>query len=164
NGRRRITYHRAPDVITTDLVHEAILLDPRTGEMYSLNATGRAAWLALPAEGATAGSDVVAAAIHSRFDVSFDMARTDAESLLSALGDAHLIVRDDGSSHARLSPARQRVQGNRNRFVVGPLASHALVVRARGVAASAFCYRPRRRQRSAARARCRVTRRANRAA
>ncbi len=84
------TYARASDVITTDLGDELILLDPRNGEMFSLNACGRRLWFALPS-----GSVVqVANALCSEYAVTLERARVDAEALLTALTDAGLVVHD----------------------------------------------------------------------
>lgn len=39
-----------PDALVTDLGDELVLLHAGRGEMFNLNASGRAAWLALPSD------------------------------------------------------------------------------------------------------------------
>lgn len=81
-------YVPSPNVIATDLGDELILLDPRNGEMFSLNACGRRVWFALPS-----GSVVqVANALCSEYEVTLERARSDAETLLDALTRAGLVV------------------------------------------------------------------------
>jgi hypothetical protein len=82
-------YAHAPDVIATDLGDELILLDPRNGEMFGLNASGRRVWLELPHASANGVVDRVCA----EFDVTPDRARDDVAALLDALTKAELIVR-----------------------------------------------------------------------
>ena len=79
---------RRPDVIATDLADELILLDPGTGEMFSLNATGRAIWQAL--DGRTAVADV-SAAIERVFDAGHERVDADVRELLAALLEAGLV-------------------------------------------------------------------------
>jgi hypothetical protein len=86
-------FEHAPDVITTDLGDELILLDPRNGEMFSLNSCGRRVWFALPARSVVQ----VANALCSEYEVALDRARSDAEALLDALTHAGLVVHDDKS-------------------------------------------------------------------
>jgi hypothetical protein len=83
-------FRPADDVIVTDLGNELILLDPRTGEMFSLNSTGRSVWFALPA-----GSVMdVAACVAAEFDVKPEAACGDVALLLVALKRAGLIFND----------------------------------------------------------------------
>jgi hypothetical protein len=89
-SRRQIaymTYRRAADVITTDLQHELVLLDPRNGEMFALNATARCIWLTLPAD-----LDAVAAALTNRFDAAANQTCSDAASFLALLAAAGLVT------------------------------------------------------------------------
>jgi Coenzyme PQQ synthesis protein D (PqqD) len=88
---RSRAYLRSPDVIATDLGDELILLDPRNGEMFSLNPCGRRIWFALPAHSVVQ----VANALCSDYEVSIERARSDAERLLDALTRAGLVVYDD---------------------------------------------------------------------
>jgi hypothetical protein len=83
-------FAHAPEVITTDLGEELILLDPRSGEMFSLNQCGRRIWFALPARSVVQ----VANALCSEFDVTLERARVDAEMLLDTLTSAGLVVHD----------------------------------------------------------------------
>ncbi|MGH7576831.1 MAG: PqqD family protein [Longimicrobiales bacterium] len=87
NGPAMSVYKAERDVISTDLGHEIILLDPASGEMFSLNETGRSVWLALPASSV----EQIAASLSARFDVTMDRARNDVRSLLHALEQAGLI-------------------------------------------------------------------------
>ncbi|HEX7051156.1 MAG TPA: PqqD family protein [Longimicrobiales bacterium] len=87
-------YARAPGVIETDLEHELVLLDPETQEMFSLNATGRCVWRALPAE----GEAPLVAAVVAAYDVSPEAAEADVRRLLAELLEAGLIeARADGA-------------------------------------------------------------------
>jgi hypothetical protein len=92
-GRHAGLYKPSPDVVTTDLGSEVILLDPRNGGMFSLNEVGRRVWLALP----THSSRRLAELISSEFDVLPALAEADIERLLSALESAGLVERQDGA-------------------------------------------------------------------
>lgn len=59
-GPERQIFRRRETVIVTDLHDELVLLDPQSVEMYSLNAVGRAVWLALPATPEAAAAHVTA--------------------------------------------------------------------------------------------------------
>jgi len=85
-------YKRSPDVIATDLGDELILLDPRRGEMFGLNESGRRVWLDLEES-----LDDVAAAIAAEFGIEPARARADVETLLAALTDAGLVERTDAA-------------------------------------------------------------------
>lgn len=81
----------APGVIETDLESELVLLDPSTQEMFSLNPSGRALWLALrhhPLADA-------AAHVADEFDVDVEQATSDALALLDQLLEAGLLRRAD---------------------------------------------------------------------
>jgi hypothetical protein len=80
-------YSTNPDVIETDLADELILLDPATQQMFSLNATGRAIWRALPAPGEAELAEAVAA----QFEVTAEQACADVQALLRQLLDAKLV-------------------------------------------------------------------------
>lgn len=86
----RHEYVPSADVIATDLGDELILLDPRNGEMFGLNACGRRIWLELPGRTAAHVVDAVCA----EFDVTPERARCDVEALLDALTRAGLVVHD----------------------------------------------------------------------
>jgi hypothetical protein len=79
---------RAPDVIATDLQHEMILLDPRNGEMFALNETGRYLWLRLPVRSAVE----LAYDLEKDFDVDAECACGDVLMLMLSLKRAGLIV------------------------------------------------------------------------
>jgi len=89
---------RLPDVIATDLANELILLDPATGEMFSLNTTGRAIWQAL--DGRTTVADV-SAAIGRAFDVSPERVDADVRQLLASLLEAGLVEVHGPIEHGR---------------------------------------------------------------
>lgn len=69
-----------PDVLVTDLGDELILMQAAQGVMFSLNKTGRVAWMALPA---TTGA--VGTALAGAFDVPAAQAHDDARTLLTEL-------------------------------------------------------------------------------
>ncbi len=75
-----------PDIVATDLDDELVLLDPATQKIFSLNATGRAIWQALPADRRTLTNHLV-----KRFKVSDAQAETDVQQLLTTLLLADLI-------------------------------------------------------------------------
>lgn len=86
-------YVRKPKVIETQLDHELILLDPATGQMFSLNDTGRRIWQALPAESAL----VLARQLEAALEVDLKTAERDVHALLERLRAAELIdVKIDG--------------------------------------------------------------------
>lgn len=80
-------YTRNPAVIETELEHELILLDPGSGEMFSLNDTGRRVWRALPADSV----EILAAHLVAALDVDTETAERDVRSLLDALAAARLV-------------------------------------------------------------------------
>ena len=86
-------YKRSPDVIATDLGDELILLDPRRGEMFGLNESGRRVWLGLEQS-----LDDVASAIAAEFGIELTRARADVASLLAALAEAGLVERTEADA------------------------------------------------------------------
>lgn len=89
------TRHRhAPDVIVTDFEDELVLLDPSNGEMFGLNACGRRIWLELPTKSITQ----IAEALCLDFQVTPERAFADVNTVLTALVDAGLVVRDDATA------------------------------------------------------------------
>ena len=80
-------YQKNPRIIETDLPHELILLDPGTGEMFSLNDTGRRVWRALPADSAAS----LARGLEAALEVDLETAERDVRALLDRLRDAGLI-------------------------------------------------------------------------
>jgi len=83
----RRMFARNPRVIETQLEHELILLDPATGQMFSLNDTGQRIWRALPAESALA----VARQLEAALEVDLATAERDVHALLDRLHAAELI-------------------------------------------------------------------------
>lgn len=81
----------APDVIAQDLERELMLLDPRNGETFALNAPGRHIWYALPAR----MPDELANALVSTFGVTRARALEDVQSAIAALQGAGLVWCDD---------------------------------------------------------------------
>jgi hypothetical protein len=81
-------YSPAPYVIATDLGNELVLLDPRNGEMFGLNACGRRVWLAL----SDASAEQLVERLCTEFDVGRERAAADVRSLLQALEQHGLVV------------------------------------------------------------------------
>ena len=81
-------FRAKPGVVETDLEAEVVLLDPETREMFSLNATGRVVWRALP--GRTVAD--LAAEVTRIFDVEYDRALEDVRGVLGDLLAAGVIV------------------------------------------------------------------------
>jgi hypothetical protein len=74
-----------PDVLVTDLDGELVLMHPARSEMFSLNASGRLIWQALPQTGA-ALADLLAA----HYGLLPEQARADVTAVLGALHDRDL--------------------------------------------------------------------------
>jgi len=81
-------FARKPGVIETDLERELVLLDPETREMFSLNASGRLVWRALPEHPVAE----LARQITEAFDVSHERALEDVLRILAQLREAGLIA------------------------------------------------------------------------
>jgi hypothetical protein len=86
-------YNCASEVIATDLQHELILLDPRNGQMFSLNETGRRIWHELPVE----SPRDLAVVLNAEFDVTTERALADVQNILTAMIEAGLIDYADNS-------------------------------------------------------------------
>jgi len=84
-------FRAKPGIVETDLETEVVLLDPATREMFSLNATGRVVWRALP--GRTVAD--LAAEVTRAFDVGYDRALEDVRRIVGELLAAGVIVPDD---------------------------------------------------------------------
>ena len=78
-----------PDVIETPLEDELVLLDPKTQQMYSLNATGKLIWETLKA----GDYPLVAQKVSAEFEVEAEQAQLDADALISDLERTGLLVR-----------------------------------------------------------------------
>ena len=77
-----------PDIIETPLEDE-LVLDPKTQQMYSLNATGKLIWETLKA----GEYPEVAQKISAEFEVEAAQAQLDADALVSDLERTGLLVR-----------------------------------------------------------------------
>ncbi len=77
---------KLPHVIETDLSDEMVLLDPRTREVFTLNAVGRVIW-----EHLDRGVAEVVARVIDEFDITHEAATKDCETLLQQLSQAGLI-------------------------------------------------------------------------
>ena len=93
NGRNMLEprYEVNPDVLVTDLNDELALLDPRTSQMYTLNAVGLAIWKALSAGGAR--EEQLVHVVTQEFDVAASQAQTDLGTLLNDLLGEGLVRR-----------------------------------------------------------------------
>lgn len=80
-------YDKSAGIIETDLADELILLDPASGEMFSLNDTGRRVWRALPAPSAA----VLAGVLMESLEVDRETAEHDVAALLERLVRARLV-------------------------------------------------------------------------
>jgi hypothetical protein len=78
------------DVITTDLDHELVLLNPTTRAVFTLNSTGRIVWQRLECP---CTLDAAIAAVRDAFRVDEATARADVEKLLADLVAADLARR-----------------------------------------------------------------------
>lgn len=78
-----------PELIETDLTSELILLDPTTQEMFSLNDSGRVAWLALRTSDLAGAVDAVV----QTFEVTHEQAETDVRVLVTRLLESGLLSR-----------------------------------------------------------------------
>jgi hypothetical protein len=76
-----------PGLLSTDLEGEFVLLDPASRQMFSLNATGRVVWRAIPDHDVNGLVQCVTVA----FAVGHARALEDVRSLLEGLLDAGLI-------------------------------------------------------------------------
>jgi len=83
-------FRAKPGVVATDLETEVVLLDPETREMFSLNATGRVVWRALPGRVAD-----LAAEVTRIFEVDGGRALEDVRGILGDLLAAGLVVPED---------------------------------------------------------------------
>lgn len=69
-----------PDVLVTDLDGELVLMHPGRGEMFSLNASGRLIWQALPQTG-----EALAERLAAHYGLPPEQASTDVTAVLDAL-------------------------------------------------------------------------------
>ena len=85
-----MTYQPSPNVVSTTLDQEAVLLDLDTRRYYSLNETGARIWELLADDQSL---DAIAEAITTEWDVSEENARAHVERLLSELEEEGLVER-----------------------------------------------------------------------
>lgn len=83
-----MTYQPNPNVVSTTLDEEAVLLDLDTRRYYSLNETGALIWSLLADD---ASIEEITEAITAEFDVSEEDARAHTERLLGELAEEGLI-------------------------------------------------------------------------
>ena len=81
---------RNPDVISTDLGDEFLLLDPHTRAMFTLNSTGRVVW-----QHVEDGVDAIVTILTEQFAIGPEQAQTDVRALIAELVSAGLIVTTD---------------------------------------------------------------------
>ncbi|MFC4639491.1 PqqD family protein [Deinococcus hohokamensis] len=77
-----------PDVLVTDLGDELVLLNPASGVMFSLNETGRLAWLALPDT-----EEMLGGVLTGAHEIPLEVALQDIRGLLSDLQARGLVRR-----------------------------------------------------------------------
>ena len=77
---------RNPDVMATVLDDEIVLLDARTGEMFTLNETGAIVWQAVEL-----GVDAICERVCTEFDIDAASARSDVDELVTDLVQRGLI-------------------------------------------------------------------------
>lgn len=85
-----MTYQPSPNVVSTTLDEEAVLLDLDTRRYYSLNETGARIWELLADDQSL---DAIAEAITTEWDVSEENARAHVERLLAELEEEGLVER-----------------------------------------------------------------------
>ena len=76
-----------PDALVSDLEHELVVMHAPSGEMFSLSASGRAAWQALPSDLAGVSAALIT------LGAAPEQARHDAETWLAEMSAAGLILR-----------------------------------------------------------------------
>ena len=76
----RSMWQANPDVLVTDLDGELVLMHPGRGEMFSLNASGRLIWQALPQTG-----EALAERLSARYGLPPEQAGADVAAILGAL-------------------------------------------------------------------------------
>lgn len=79
---------RNTTILWRELDHEAVLLDPKAGCSYNLNTVGTFIWKMLDGHHS---SDEIATALCQTYEVTYEQALLDVESLLIDLRTHHLI-------------------------------------------------------------------------
>lgn len=82
---------RSGDILTSDINGEMVLLNPETGDCYSLTGVGATLWQ-LVADPSTI--DQLVDGVCAYFDVEPDVARADTERFLEELIDEGLVLRE----------------------------------------------------------------------
>lgn len=82
----RLMYRPKQDILVTDLDDELVLLNPETQDIFTLNASGRLLWLALPAP-----LETLADVLVQEYGLDSATARTDAGDILHELVQAGLL-------------------------------------------------------------------------
>lgn len=85
------TLRRSDDVLTSDLRGETVLLNPETGDCYSLTGVGAALWDLV---GDPSTFDQLVSGVCQRFEVEPTRARMDTERFLESLIDEGLVVNE----------------------------------------------------------------------
>lgn len=85
------TLRRSGDVLTSDLRGETVLLNPETGDCYSLTGVGAAVWDLV---GDPSTVDQLVNGVCERFEVEPSRARADTERFLESLIGEGLIVNE----------------------------------------------------------------------
>lgn len=80
-------FAKPAELIETPLPDELILLDPSSGEMYSLNRTAQFVWERL----GSSSPDDIAAQLVEAFEITPECAEADVRALLADLAKAGLI-------------------------------------------------------------------------
>lgn len=81
------SWRRDPDVLSTAMDREMVLLHPKTRAMFTLNETGIAVWSAIDG-----GPAAAVEAMMATFDVDREVATADVAELVDKLAGAGLIV------------------------------------------------------------------------
>ena len=84
-----IIYRACEGVLQTDMGDEVVLIDGRSGKAYRLNATARAAWLALPTD-----VERLAGRFRECYGIDPVIAERDAQQVLQGLADKNLAAID----------------------------------------------------------------------
>lgn len=82
-------YNRHPDIAWREVVDEALVVDPRTGKIYPLNAVGATIWRQLDG---TRDVKEIENGIVREFEVPQEEAARDVEEFVSSLKEQQLIV------------------------------------------------------------------------
>ena len=86
------TYHKNPEVVTTELEDGAILLNLNTKYYYNLNETGLSIWLALDESG---DPETIATKLTDVYDIDRNQASAYLHELLEDLEKEDLITGDN---------------------------------------------------------------------